>query len=306
MDPPYTPDQWPGASMGGSSPPVGEYMNGGICPIIAGEVARAAFEHGREAYGVDILRRLWELAQRDGGHLHEVYTRQPQGATHPEAKFDFVDLRNVVNRGLRHGASEKVEAWTGEGDNDLRGLPTGKQPFGAIAFDVIDPQENQGAAVLRLAPGSPGSPGSISSSASEAVVDSSSSAEISVGDAKAKSVYFLHAMAHSAPHLAVVGVYRIEYADGACEQFFSAQRPRYRVVVGGGGAASPWSECGGYADHARCLAGREPDVEECGALHDRLEQPATPTKRSRASWPRRFGRRRRGGAARGSCWRAFP
>jgi hypothetical protein len=35
----------------------GAYVNGGIMPLVGGELARAAFEHGYEAYGVDVLNR---------------------------------------------------------------------------------------------------------------------------------------------------------------------------------------------------------------------------------------------------------
>lgn len=42
----------------------GEYVNGGIMPLVGGELARAAFEHGFEGYGVDILRHYCELAVR--------------------------------------------------------------------------------------------------------------------------------------------------------------------------------------------------------------------------------------------------
>ena len=49
----------------------GDYMNGGISPLLAGELAKGAFDHGMEAYGVDILERLWTLSQRDGGYLHD-------------------------------------------------------------------------------------------------------------------------------------------------------------------------------------------------------------------------------------------
>jgi len=69
MDPPYQPGQWGGyTGTGGSS--VGEYMNGAICSIIAGEIAKAAFDHGMESYGADILERVWKLSERDGGTLH--------------------------------------------------------------------------------------------------------------------------------------------------------------------------------------------------------------------------------------------
>ena len=40
----------------------GEYMNMGVTPIVAGELAHGAFEHGFEDYGVDILRRVAALA----------------------------------------------------------------------------------------------------------------------------------------------------------------------------------------------------------------------------------------------------
>jgi hypothetical protein len=39
----------------------GAYVNGGIMPLVGGELARAAFEHGFEAYGVDVLRRYHRL-----------------------------------------------------------------------------------------------------------------------------------------------------------------------------------------------------------------------------------------------------
>jgi hypothetical protein len=42
------------------------YTNGGICGFVAGELAKAAFHHGREAYAVDILNRVEELVVRDG------------------------------------------------------------------------------------------------------------------------------------------------------------------------------------------------------------------------------------------------
>lgn len=56
IDPPF-----PNFAFGHDFPP-GVYVNGGIMPLVGGELARAAFEHGFEAYGVDILRRYSELA----------------------------------------------------------------------------------------------------------------------------------------------------------------------------------------------------------------------------------------------------
>jgi hypothetical protein len=40
----------------------GAYCNGGIMPLVGGELAKAAFDHGFEWYGVDILKRYYDLA----------------------------------------------------------------------------------------------------------------------------------------------------------------------------------------------------------------------------------------------------
>jgi hypothetical protein len=50
----------------GFTPP-GEYVNGGVMPLVGGELARGAFENGFEGYGVDILRRYYAMTERDGG-----------------------------------------------------------------------------------------------------------------------------------------------------------------------------------------------------------------------------------------------
>jgi hypothetical protein len=41
----------------------GEYVNGGIILIVAGELAKAAFHHGFEAYGADIVERVHGLME---------------------------------------------------------------------------------------------------------------------------------------------------------------------------------------------------------------------------------------------------
>jgi hypothetical protein len=46
--------------------PAGKYINGGIAGFVAGELAKAAFNHGREACGADILRRLAKKVDEDG------------------------------------------------------------------------------------------------------------------------------------------------------------------------------------------------------------------------------------------------
>ncbi len=189
MDPPYTLEQWPS-----HGPPIGEYMNGGICPIVAGELAKAAFDHGLEDYGADILRRTWQVAQDDGGHLHQVYRRLPTTTPPPvTASFTPVDLRPLASVGLRNGAHRDVPAWTGEGDNDMRNLPTGRRKFGAIEFDVIDPKANAGRSIVKLG---------------------GDWVTVPVGHQTGQAVYFMHAAPFGTAGGAVLGYYDVCYADG--------------------------------------------------------------------------------------------
>ncbi|MBU1339013.1 MAG: hypothetical protein KKD56_08100 [Acidobacteria bacterium] len=44
----------------------GAYINGGIFPLVGGELARAAFEHGFERYGVEILRTYRDMIRESG------------------------------------------------------------------------------------------------------------------------------------------------------------------------------------------------------------------------------------------------
>lgn len=197
MDPPYTKAQWP------IEIPPGEYMNGAICTIIAGEIAKAAFDHGEESYGADILDRVWQLSERDGGELFEAYRRLPEHAEPEPARFQHVDLSGVANRGFAKGAHPCVTAWTDEGDNDLRNLPVGMQRFGVIDFDIVDPAKNAGRGVLfvKASPAAAPLP-----------------ASIPVPMLKGKSLYFLHATSGGTD--GVVGAYDVVYADGSVERIF--------------------------------------------------------------------------------------
>lgn len=56
IDPPF-----PDGIFGDERLVAGAYVNGGILPLVGGELARAAFEHGFEAYGVDILERYFAM-----------------------------------------------------------------------------------------------------------------------------------------------------------------------------------------------------------------------------------------------------
>jgi len=61
IDPPF-----PDGIFGDEKLVAGAYINGGIFPLAGGELARAAFEHGFEEYGVDILKRYYHLIAQSG------------------------------------------------------------------------------------------------------------------------------------------------------------------------------------------------------------------------------------------------
>jgi hypothetical protein len=56
IDPPF-----PDGVFGDEKLAAGAYVNGGIFPLVGGELARAALEHGFEEYGIAILRRYFTL-----------------------------------------------------------------------------------------------------------------------------------------------------------------------------------------------------------------------------------------------------
>ncbi|MFQ6037818.1 MAG: hypothetical protein ACE5LV_04290 [Candidatus Aminicenantales bacterium] len=65
IDPPF-----PDGIFGDERLVRGAYVNGGIMPLVGGELARAAFEHGHETYGADILRRYHRLiSQTEASYL---------------------------------------------------------------------------------------------------------------------------------------------------------------------------------------------------------------------------------------------
>ncbi len=59
IDPPF-----PDGIFGDEKLKGGAYINGGIMPLVGGELAKAAFDHGFEEYGVDILRRYFDMINR--------------------------------------------------------------------------------------------------------------------------------------------------------------------------------------------------------------------------------------------------
>lgn len=61
IDPPF-----PDGIFGDEKLVAGAYVNGGILPLVGGELAKAAFDFGFEEYGVETLGRYYELAATTG------------------------------------------------------------------------------------------------------------------------------------------------------------------------------------------------------------------------------------------------
>ncbi|MDP8207067.1 MAG: hypothetical protein P9L92_10420 [Candidatus Electryonea clarkiae] len=85
IDPPF-----PDGIFGDEKLVGGAYVNGGIMPLVGGELAKAAFEHGFEKYGVDILKRYYEMiSERGETYLWYFPDGTPasiETSTSPEAK----------------------------------------------------------------------------------------------------------------------------------------------------------------------------------------------------------------------------
>jgi hypothetical protein len=62
IDPPFPARSFGLAGRAGELP--GEYVNGGVMPLVGGELARGAFRYGYEDYGFDILERYYKLIER--------------------------------------------------------------------------------------------------------------------------------------------------------------------------------------------------------------------------------------------------
>ncbi len=61
IDPPY-----PDGVFGDDKLIGGAYVNGGIMPLVGGELAKAAFDNGYERYGISILRKYYDMISEKG------------------------------------------------------------------------------------------------------------------------------------------------------------------------------------------------------------------------------------------------
>jgi hypothetical protein len=128
-----------------------QYMNGGVGGHVAGELARGAFEHGHEAYGLDILQRLTDLGHKHGDKIYFSYTGSIPPPP-PPPHYTTVSLAGLATMDLEDRGSATAQPWMQQGKpgDDLRGLPRGRQVLADIPFDITDPAANDRRAVLAV------------------------------------------------------------------------------------------------------------------------------------------------------------
>ena len=94
VDPPYAPKF--------NAYEVGQYVNGAISPFTAGELAKGALNHGREAYGWDVIRRWVDKLEKDG-NIYFLYNRTTGASVSEEAgpsAWGAAALMDAVEEGL--------------------------------------------------------------------------------------------------------------------------------------------------------------------------------------------------------------
>jgi hypothetical protein len=169
-------------------------MNASVTPIVAGELAHGAFEHGHETYGADILHRVLELIEKHDGVLHSSYTgAMPQPAERNFSPLDLTPHANTSFSGTQEVA-ENVMNWTQEGDNDLHEMPSGAQTFCGIDFQIADWQNNGGRGCIGLSTRN----------------GYASRVEIEINQ-QVQSIYFLHTTAGAN---GLAGTLVVHYDDG--------------------------------------------------------------------------------------------
>ena len=174
-----------------------QYMNGGVAGHAAGELARGAYENGYEAYGSEILKKLYKLGKENGNRIWFAYTGSippPPPAPH----FKSIDLTALANMDFWDKGGTGAMPWmnTTRAGNDMRGIPTGDQVFNHIPFKVIDPAQNQRKAVIGIS----------------TITGLPRQMEIPVEDS-ATTVYLLHSSSDNIPST-VAGAITFKYTDG--------------------------------------------------------------------------------------------
>jgi hypothetical protein len=170
------------------------YVNGGVSPMVAGELAHGAFERGFEEYGASIVDRVADLGRRYG-EIPRVWRgetpRLPEGY---RESFTTIDLRGFCNTDTLGTSDRGGIPWMNEGANDAREVPTGRRHFEEVEFDIAEATTNRGRVCIGV---------SLAAPYADMVT-------VPVGG-KARSLYFLHTMGGGS----IAGSLTIRLADGS-------------------------------------------------------------------------------------------
>lgn len=82
IDPPFPAGSFGMGGRPGDDP--GEYVNGGIMPLVGGELARGAFRYGSPEYGFDILHRYADILRLSGTSYLWYYPTGAPGISGPD------------------------------------------------------------------------------------------------------------------------------------------------------------------------------------------------------------------------------
>jgi len=176
-----------------------QYMNGGIAGHAIGELAKGAYENGYENYASDIMSRLYDLGKKYNNKVYFSYTGSIAPAP-PTPVFQPINISKQANMDLWDTGSFSAMNWMRTekaSGNDMRGLPTGKQIFKGIDFNVIDPELNNRKSVIAV---------SIKAGLPREV-------EVPINNI-AGAIYLLHSSSDNVPSN-VAGAITFVYSDGS-------------------------------------------------------------------------------------------
>jgi hypothetical protein len=117
IDPPFPPGSIGMGGRKGENP--GEYVNGGIMPLVGGELARGAFRYGEEEYGFDILRRYADLLRLTGESYLWYYPDGRPGISGPDTLASDGWGSSAMVAALLEGAAGVVDTSSRYADLEL-------------------------------------------------------------------------------------------------------------------------------------------------------------------------------------------
>jgi hypothetical protein len=132
---------------------VGEYMNGAVLPLVGGELAKAAFQNGFESYGIEQLKKMNLIMDKNNRHLPGCVnmdgTAQREAIPDEWGQAAFVSaliegLAGVVDKGSRFQDVELSPRWIYADVDQIRVTvgygDDGRQVFYEYLFD---PENNE-------------------------------------------------------------------------------------------------------------------------------------------------------------------